>query len=254
MNDKRIKVITPDKLPAAAKSCHFNQYWQVRGELNRSHIELQKLIEVLDVLRDKEQKRLAQEMHDDLGQLLAAMKIDLTTLQKSLPSDIPRLSEQVSNLHDLVDAMVTSVRRIITDLPPNIMGHKSLFNALSTLTANFERRHGIIARLEAWQPEPDLGEQITTPLYRIVQEALSNVAKHAHATSVTICIRHVERDLILTISDDGKGMTACEMQKEASFGLISMRERIKALGGEIKIDSRIGSGTMIRLMLPIDSH
>lgn len=224
---------------------------QAQKELERSHLELQKLIGALDALREKEQKRLAQEMHDDLGQLLAAMKIDLSTLAKRLPPDQPQIAEQVDTLNDLVDAMVSSVRRIIADLPPKIMEDRGLFRALHLLGVNFEKRHGVVTQFELPKTEPSLNENIATPIYRIIQEALNNVAKHADATKVVIRLNWTESCLVLDVKDDGKGMGQREMHKADSFGLISMRERVNALAGEMTIESNVGTGTSIRIALPI---
>ena len=230
----------------------ISEYKQAQQQLEQSHNQLQKLIGALDALREKEQKRLAQEMHDDLGQLLAAMKIDLSRLQQRLPPDQPQLSEQLGNLNELVDAMVSSVRRIIADLPPKIMEDSGLVSALSLLTSSFEKRHGITVRLELRQQEHELTEHVMTPIYRIVQEGLNNVAKHADATLVDVVVTCSGQYLKLGISDNGKGMSANAVHKNGSFGLISMRERVSALGGEMEHDSILGSGTSIRIVIPLD--
>ncbi len=218
-------------------------------ELERSHRDLQKMIAMLDSMREEEQKRLAQEMHDDLGQLLAAMKMDLSSLQQSLPKNDTKLARQVNTLNELVDAMVTSVRRIIADLPPKMLEDIGLFGALELLLANFEKRHAIEFTLDVPQSEPMLDNTVATPIYRIVQEALNNVAKHARATRVDVKMDCRENYLVLRISDDGIGISRDKLRKPGSFGLIGMRERTAALGGEMTIDDSPG-GTIIQIVIP----
>lgn len=218
-------------------------------ELERSHRDLQKMIAMLDSMREEEQKRLAQEMHDDLGQLLAAMKMDLSSLQQSLPKNDVKLGRQVSTLNELVDAMVTSVRRIIADLPPQMLEDISLFGAIELLLANFEKRHAIEFTLDVPPFEPMLDNAVATPIYRIVQEALNNVAKHARATRVDVKMDCHENYLVLRISDDGIGISRDKLRKPGSFGLIGMRERTAALGGEMTINDSPG-GTIIQIVIP----
>ncbi len=208
------------------------------------------MIATLDSLREEEQKRLAQEMHDDLGQLLAAMKMDLSSLQQRLPQDDAKLLQQMDNINELVDAMVMSVRRIIADLPPKALEDIGLFSALELLTSNFQKRHQITTKLDMPKPEPVLKEDIATPVYRIVQEALNNVAKHAQATRVDVRINCHESRLVLRIADDGTGISLEQLRKPGSFGLIGMRERATALGGEMTIESTDGVGTIIQMILP----
>jgi signal transduction histidine kinase len=219
-------------------------------ELERSHRDLQKLIAALETLREDEQKRLAQEMHDDLGQLLAAMKMDLANLQQRLPQGDAQLLQQLGGIQELVDAMVASVRRIIADLPPKILEDMGLFPALALLTANFEKRHHILCRLDVPKPEPEVDARIAAPVYRIVQESLNNIAKHAGATQVDVRINFYDNHLVMCVIDDGRGMGMDSLQKPGSFGLIGMRERVTALDGDLTIESS-GEGTEVQIVIPL---
>src|SRR5438034_10244534 len=158
------------------------------AELDRSHHELHKLTAALGTLREKEQKWLAQEIHDDLGQLLVTMKMDIATLRRSLPQGDVKLSKQLGCMQESVDAMVTSVRRIVTDLRPKNLDDLGLLPALECLLLSFSKRHQLAYRLDAPKSAPPIADEIASPIYRIVQEALNNVAKHAHATQVTVQI------------------------------------------------------------------
>lgn len=220
-------------------------------ELEKSHRELQELIVALDSLRAEEQKRLAHEMHDDLGQLLAAMKLDICTLQQRLPPENAEASKYLNSINELVDTMVISVRRIIADLPPKIVEDLGLLPALQSLTKSFQQRHHLECAIQVSDAPPALPLRMSTALYRIVQEALNNVVKHANATSVKIALHSCSTGLALQISDNGKGLPPKGTRKPGAFGLIGMRERTLALGGEIEIESREGEGTIVRIAIPL---
>lgn len=222
-------------------------------ELERSHSELQELIGALDTVRIEEQKRLAHEMHDDFGQLLAAMKMDLSTLRQCLPQDDAQAVKYLSSINQLVDAMVTSVRRIIADLPPKILEDLGLHTAIESMICNFESRHRISCRLQLPDTvEPELDARIATAIYRIVQEALNNIAKHAQARHAEVKIEYGVTNMTIWIGDDGVGISMEKMHKTGSFGLIGMRERVSALSGKMQIESTEGAGTMIRIVLPLN--
>ncbi|HJV80194.1 PAS domain-containing protein [Noviherbaspirillum sp.] len=221
-------------------------------DLERSHCELKKLVSALDELREEEQKRLAREMHDDLGQLLAAMKMDLSDLQQYLPQNNVKVIQRLEGINDLVNTMVTSVRRIISDLPPKILEDLGLINAIRVLASNFQKRYKIGCHLDLPEQELAIEQRIATAIYRMVQEALNNVAKHADATQVAVSIELQNESIGLCIADNGKGMTPSAQQKNGSFGLIGIRERAATLKGEVRIESQAGDGTKLHIRLPVD--
>jgi two-component system sensor histidine kinase UhpB len=224
---------------------------QAQEELERSHGELQDLITVIDSLRTEEQRRLAHEMHDDFGQLLAAMKIDLCTLQQHLPQYNPLILKYINNMNGLIDAMVTSVRRIIADLPPKAVEDLGLFGALQAMVGNFRARHQIACRLQIPEREPVLETSMATALFRIVQESLNNVVKHANASAVDIEIHCDSGHVTLCIHDNGKGACADAIRRTGAFGLIGMRERTAALGGMFSFDSNVDKGTTVTVVIPL---
>lgn len=228
---------------------------QAQEELERSHKELKKLINTLDTLREEEQKRLAQEMHDDLGQLLTAMKMDLSVLAQHLPGNgkDAKLLKQLDNINDLVNAMVTSVRRIISDLPPKILDEAGLFDALALLGKNFEKRHQIKCRVHLPELVPVFEQKTAASVYRMIQESLNNIAKHACATEVDIRVSLTEKHAMLSIADNGKGFSAADLQKAGSFGLIGMRERVASLNGKLRIESADHAGATIYISIPLDA-
>ena len=224
---------------------------QAQLDLERSHAELQELIAALDASRGEEQRRLAQEMHDDFGQLLTAMKMDLCTLRQCLPQDDTQVVAHLTSINELVEAMVASVRRIVADLPPKILEDLGLYSALESMTGNFTRRHGIACRLHVPQAEPALDARVALAVYRLVQEALNNVAKHAHARCAEVRIECDGDGMTVYVGDDGNGLTMNNLNKPGSFGLRGMRERVAAFGGKLRIDSAEGKGTQILIRLPL---
>ena len=222
-------------------------------ELERSHSELHELISALDALRIEEQKRLAHELHDDFGQLLAAMKIDLCTLERHLPEQSADAMKYLASINELVDAMVTSVRRILADLPPRIIEDVGLESALRSIAASFRKHHGISCHVQVNGDGKEPETRVASALYRIVQEALNNVVKHARATSVHILLEYSVEHIVLRIADNGVGMQREGAGKPGSFGLIGMRERAEALAGSITIDAQRGKGTVLKVKIPVSA-
>lgn len=223
---------------------------RMQQELDQTRAELRRSLAALESLRGKEQKRVAQEMHDDLGQLLAAMKIDLDDLGQSLPSNDTKLQRRLLALKELVGTMIVSVRRIVADLPPKGLEDLGLFEALTLMKQSFESRHRIPCLLKLPQEQPSLDRGIASAIYRTVQESLSNIVKHANATLVSVELTADEHHITVCVIDNGKGLSPDASQKTDSFGLIGMRERSIALDGEMKLESGEGRGTVVRVRLP----
>jgi signal transduction histidine kinase len=220
------------------------------AELDRSHRELHKLTAALGTLREKEHKWLAQEIHDDLGQLLMTLKLDIATLRQRSPQGDLSILTQLDCIQGSVDAMVTSVRRIIADLRPKDLDDLGLFPALECLLLTFSKRHHIACRFEAPTPAAAIPDESAAPIYRMVQEALSNVVKHAHATQVAVQISCSETQTVLSIADNGTGISDADLRKEQSYGVIGIRERARSLSGEMSISNTPGGGVTIRVVLP----
>lgn len=224
---------------------------QAEADLERSHGKLQELIAALDSLRTDERQRLAQEMHDDFGQLLAAMKMDICTLRQHLPPDDAKLTRHLADIDHLTDAMVSSVRRIVAGLPPKALEEAGLFSALQFLSAGFEKRHGIEFSLCLSMPEPALDPQVASALYRMAQETLNNIAKHAKARRIEMRIDCTAGEIRLRVRDDGCGITPEKMTRPGAFGLTGMRQRVSALGGEMSVNGSAGMGTTVSIALPL---
>lgn len=209
------------------------------------------LVATFDALREREQQRLAREMHDDFGQLLAAMKLDLCMLTEKLARGDTSGQAQIDNLKELVDSMISSTRRIIAELPPKAVDELGLFPALEQLAAGFRKRHALGLTLRLPSAPPRTTPDVDLAVYRVLQEALNNIARHAGATRVDIQITCSPTHLSMCIQDNGKGIRAADLGKSGSFGLQWMRERVLALAGSFELNQVGDGGTSIAISLPL---
>ncbi|MDN4060376.1 PAS domain-containing sensor histidine kinase [Massilia sp. YIM B02769] len=226
---------------------------RVQEKLARSHDQLRQLSAALQTIREEERTHIARELHDDLGQLLASLRMDLTLLRQARAGseDTTRL---IAGMDDNLLTAITSLRRIATNLRPRALDEGGLYFALQGLRDDFVERHGIACELLADEAELRLADGASTAVFRIVQEALTNVARHAKATYVILTLYRSNGELLVTIRDNGRGIVDADMEKAESLGLVGMRERVWGLGGEISIGSDNGFGTRIDVVLPIAGH
>jgi PAS domain S-box-containing protein len=226
---------------------------QTQHELETSRQHLRQLYDGLQTIREEERKRVARELHDELGQTLAALRIDLTLLRNELPIERMDLAARVQGLDDLLMHTIAAVRRISSDLRPRPLDDLGLIAAVQMLTDEVGQRHGLTIRLHAPPQEIPMPDDVSSPLFRMVQESLNNVVKHAHAKHVDIHIESLEDTLRIVIEDDGDGMDVSGAVKSGSFGLIGMRERAWAMGGSIDTTSSPGAGTRVTIVAPLKS-
>jgi PAS domain S-box-containing protein len=227
---------------------------QAQIALRESHADLQRLVEAQDKLLENERRRVARELHDDLQQTLAAIRIDLGAIGERLRSDPASVPAMLAEVDDLAAAAIASTRRIVNDLRPRMLEDLGLAPALEALAAQFQQRTGIACHLDA---DPRASETAlestatTTCLYRVAQESLNNVAKHAQAHAVELQLESApDGQLVLRVTDDGQGFGADDRRKPESFGLLGMHERVRALGGTVRVRSRAGAGTTVEVRLP----
>jgi PAS domain S-box-containing protein len=223
--------------------------------LEISHADLQRLIAAQDSVQEFERKRMARELHDDLQQTLAAIMMDVSAIRGEPAIDRSRLGAMLSRIESLAGAAIASTRRIVNDLRPQMLEELGLAAALDSLAAQFGERTGIACDFEADERALALESQASptaTCLFRVAQESLNNVAKHAQARHVVmrLAVDHADR-LTLTIRDDGKGLAAEDRRKARSFGLMGMAERVRAVGGMLRVDSRPGAGTVVEVQVPV---
>ncbi len=226
---------------------------RVQEKLTRSHDQLRQLSAALQTIREEERTHIARELHDDLGQMLASLRMDLTLLQQAdrAPDDSLRL---IHGMEQNLLTAITSLRRIATNLRPRALDEGGLYFALQGLRGDFVERYGIPCTLLADEAELRLDDAASTAIFRIVQEALTNIARHAQASSVTMNLFRLNGDLLVTIRDDGVGIRPEDMEKAESLGLIGMRERVWAMNGEITVSADELPGTRIDIVMPVQEH
>ncbi|MYM25971.1 PAS domain S-box protein [Duganella sp. FT135W] len=222
---------------------------QVQEQLEQSYSQLRELSAALQTIREEERKHIARELHDDLGQLLATLRGDLALLQRHSGHSAAARKLQ-KGMDELLMSAITSLRRIAGNLRPRALDEGGLYFALESLRHEFEARHNIACSLDANEEELTLGDAYSTAIFRIAQEALTNITRHAEARKVVLSLYRADGALHITIHDDGRGIAEKDMDKASSFGLIGMRERVWALHGDIAIISDGGTRIMIRLPLP----
>ena len=203
-----------------------------------------------NAIREEEKTRVARELHDELAQSLTALKMDANWVRDNVVADPYEAQRKLSEMLVLLDGAVSSTRRIAADLRPLLLDDLGLGAAIEWLAANFTQRHGVRCTLEL-DSELELGEPYATAVFRIVQESLQNVAKHAGASQASVAIELTGHQILLTVSDDGRGFDPVEPRRAASLGLLGLRERAQLLDGSVAITSAQGSGTQVKVRIPL---
>lgn len=217
-----------------------------------SQSELRRLSEELMRITEQERTRISREIHDQLGQLLTAVKMELRAIDRALARDPQVASEHIRETSGLVDETIRTVRRISADLRPGILDDFGLAAAIEWQTEQFKKRTGMELALEAEIVEESLSKDMATAAFRILQEALTNVARHSEATSVNVAVRTTDAELLLTIGDNGKGLHPDPNHR--SFGVVGMRERARQFGGSVTISDNPGGGALVHLRMPLHQY
>ena len=221
-------------------------------QLQESQHRLRELAEFLQTVREDERTRIARELHDELGQSLTALRIDLGWLRKRGGQTEPAVAERLSSALGLVERTVDAVRRISEDLRPRMLDDLGLAAAVEHYVSQFSERSGIPCSLSMNREEFDIDSRSATAIFRIVQEALTNVVRHADAGNVAVRIEQAADGVHLAVRDDGRGFAGEERPR--GFGIIGMRERVSALGGRLDIESVPDQGTAVEAWIPVQQE
>lgn len=227
---------------------------RIASELKKSHEELRLLVNRHQISIEEERMNIARDLHDELGQVLTALKIDIAMLRKKLTSG-KKLSEQVINeefaaITKTVDKIAMSAKEISSGLRPEALDDLGIIDAIQWQTSEFEKRNKISCHLYLPNDPLDLTKELSIALFRIVQEALTNVARHSLATLVQIYLDVRDEVLFLEIIDNGKGIEDEKIKSSKSLGIIGLRERVQLLHGHFFIGKAKGGGTKVSIMLP----
>ncbi|MEK6302037.1 MAG: MEDS domain-containing protein [Acidobacteriota bacterium] len=228
---------------------------EAEEKLKATSEQLRALSARLQSAREEEGARIARELHDELGSALTSLKWDLERIDKvsseSGNIDASGLRASIKGMMGLIDATINTVIRISTELRPGVLDDLGLAAAIEWQAQQFEARTGIICRFDSLLDNPDLSGEQTTAIFRILQEALTNILRHSQATRVNIMIEERDGDFVLEVRDDGRGITEEEKAGPRSLGLIGMRERAHLAEGTIEIIGAAGKGTVLFLRVPI---
>ena len=219
-------------------------------QIRASSEQLRALASRLQKVREEERTVIAREIHDELGQALTGLKLDVSWMKRHLPHDHESVA-QCASILQRIDQTLTAVRRIATELRPSVLDQLGLAAALEWQGHEFEIRTGIVAEIDSCADDIPIPAELGSSAFRILQESLTNVARHASATRVRIQLRLSPERLRLEIGDDGIGIPAEQLEGTRSLGLIGMRERALACGGTLDIVRPDGGGTTIRLRVPL---
>jgi PAS domain S-box-containing protein len=220
-----------------------------QNELTQLNVQLRQLTSSLQMVREQERKRLSRELHDELGQQLTGLKLNLSWLSNRLRSGRQASVETIDEMRELIDRTIGSVRRISTELRPLSLEELNFEEAIELHCQEFAKRSEIELVLHVQGSRRVVEDELATALFRILQESLTNVAKHALATQVIVDLTDSETELVLTVSDNGKGMQ--HQAKSGGIGLLSMRERAISIGASFQVLNNLPQGTTIELVIPM---
>jgi PAS domain S-box-containing protein len=225
---------------------------QTEGELERSEKQLRELTRHMRKIREEERKSIARNIHDNLGQMLTALKIDMSWLSKNLNGEQTSLQDRASEMSQLIDQTIQTVKKLSSELRPEMLDILGLAAAIEWHVNDFQKRTGIKCSFACNENDITIEEEHSIDCYRIMQEALTNVYIHSGATKVIIDLKQTDKKMIMRIKDNGKGIPAEKLNSFKSFGLIGMKERAQSIGGTLEIKGNPGQGTTIKLTVPIE--
>ena len=224
---------------------------QIEAQLRASEDSLRGLTARLESVLEKERTRISREIHDELGQALTGLKMDVTWLLGKLPNGKKPLSDKLGSMGGLIDDTIQSVRRIATGLRPELLDEAGLAAAISWQTRDFQMRTGIRCKTSLPADEPEVHPEHATGAFRVFQEVLTNVARHANATRVDVLMKREGDGMVLEVKDNGSGIKEPQRLGGQSLGLLGMRERVALMGGEIEIAGKRGKGTRVTIKVPL---
>jgi len=220
--------------------------------IRKSRERLRNLSQRLQSLLEEERTRISREIHDELGQALTAMKLDLSLIRRSLVSDgLAEQSEKVHEIEGTVTRIIRTVRKISTEMRPGILDELGVAAAIEWMAKDFQNRTGIGCKVTIQAMDRISDTVRATTIFRIVQEALTNIMRHAAASQVNVSLEKKDDSLIVEVRDNGIGIMEGRIIDSKSLGLIGIRERVLLLGGKAEISGKPGEGTLVKVILPI---
>lgn len=251
--------ISPIKNPSGVIT-HFvavkediTQRKQAENELSVSRQELRNLSNYLQDAREKDRKHVAREIHDELGQLLSLLKIDLFWIEKHERESEKPFTEKIQTMEKTIDLAIQTVQKISRELRPSMLDNLGLIPAIEWQTTEFESRTGIKCEVKLQIDEIELSSEVSIATFRVLQETLTNVVRHSEATRVKVILSNKSGEVVLKIKDNGKGITQKQISDHRSFGIIGIKERIRCLNGSVRISGKPGRGSIVQVSIPYES-
>jgi PAS domain S-box-containing protein len=224
---------------------------KAQEETKQATEQLRQLTTHLQNIREEERKYISREIHDELGQQLTAVKMDVVWIEKNITKGTSAIKSKLKNTISLLDGSNLSIRKILTELRTGVIDNRGLVDALIWQGNQFTANTGVNLSFKTSEPEIKIEEPIANCLFRVYQEALTNITRYANAGKVKAVINKKENRISLIIEDDGKGFDTAELKNKKSFGILGMRERVKSLNGVFKLTSSPGNGTKISVAIPL---
>ncbi|MBK8478038.1 MAG: response regulator [Opitutaceae bacterium] len=246
----RLTRLVPAVSRALAEAEHRHERAQAEEKLRRSRDQLRALTGHLQSVREEERTRIAREVHDELGQALTGLKLDLTWLAGKLGAT-RGLQRKIKTMSGQIDATILAVRRIATEMRPGVLDNLGLAAAIEWQGSDFQAHTTIRCKVTINTAEFMPDREVSTACFRVFQETLTNVIRHAKATRVEAHLAQEDQSLVLTVRDNGRGITEKEIAHPRSIGLIGMKERAAQVGGEISFVGQPAGGTTVTLRLPL---
>jgi len=220
-------------------------------QLKSSYQQVRMLASHLQDIREEERAFMAREIHDELGQQLTALKLDISWLMLKLSEADPVIQEKIQTMETMISGSLKTVKKLATELHPALLDKLGIVEAIKWQSKEFEKRTNIKVVLDLPSEILNLPAKTAIALFRIYQESLTNIARHANATNVFGMLSVNDEELIFTIKDDGNGFDISGIEKKQSLGLLGMRERTVMIGGRYEIVSEPGSGTTVLVLIPV---
>ena len=224
---------------------------EAKEALRRSRKQLRDLASYLQDVREQERTRIAREIHDDFGQSLTILKMDLSWLKKQMIQDYPQVHNKIDSMFNVIDASLQTLHTVSSELRPVILDDFGLESAIDWQAEEFKNRTGVACRVESSVTDLNLTKEQSTAVFRIFQETLTNIMRHSNATEVDVRLKMNEDELILEVADNGRGITKAEISNSRSFGLLGIRERLYPWNGQVDFIGHPNKGTQVIVRVPI---
>jgi signal transduction histidine kinase len=246
-----LMALSPAASIAIQNARAYEQRLLAESELKEAYLQLRAVADNVQSAREEERTRIARELHDQLGQSLTALKLDLSMLNRRLLKKDSALGAEVNAFTTQIDTMIKIVRRIATELRPGMLDDLGLAASIEWQAHDFQRRTGVRCAVSVPEHDPPLSTAQSAALFRIFQEALTNITRHAEAQHVNVTLETANDALTLRVQDDGRGIQDGEIAGTRSLGLRGMRERVALLAGTFDIRGLPGEGTTVTVRIPV---